>query len=75
MNWLIKLGVKKMLDKLDGKKTHIVMIALVLTGILDAVDKYCGGSLQICQNVNIPSWIYPIYGVLGSWARSVAKAK
>lgn len=78
MNWivqkLIERRVKKMLDKLEGKKTYVVMGVTILLSALDAYNEYCGGA-GTCKAFNVPSWVFSVLASLGIYTRSVAKSK
>jgi len=76
-NWIIQKVIEreanKMLEKMDGKKTYLVMAAVVIFGAIDAWNEHCG--FAGCKLIEVPKWIYPILGTLGVYTRSVAKPK
>lgn len=77
-NWLIKtIAIKKgneMLDKLEGKKTYIILGVTALLGALDAYNGYCVSSVA-CKAFDVPPVVYTVLAGLGVYTRSVAKPK
>lgn len=64
---------KKMLDKLEGKKTYVVMAAAIILSAIDGYNSYCNGAG--CHAFDVPSWAYAVLASLGIYTRSVAKPK
>ena len=75
-NWIIQQVIereaKKMGDKLQGKKTFIVMGVVILLGAIDAYNAHCVQTLT-CTAYAVPGWVYSVLGAAGIWTRSVAK--
>lgn len=64
----------KMLEKLEGKKTYIVLAVTAILGGLDAYNAQCVASAA-CQAFDIPAYVYPILSGLGIYTRAIAKPK
>ena len=62
----------KMLDKLEGKKTYIVLGVAAILGALDAYNAQCVAG-ALCKAVEIPPVVYSILAGLGIYTRSLAK--
>lgn len=77
-NWLIeKIAIKegkKMLDKLEGKKTYIVLGVTALLGALDAYNGHCLATAA-CKAFDVPPIVYTILAGLGVYTRAIAKPK
>lgn len=65
---------KKMLDKLEGKKTHIILGVTVLLGALDSYNGHCVATAA-CKAFDVPPYIYSILAGLGIYTRAIAKPK
>lgn len=76
--WLIeKVAIKegnKMLDKLEGKKTYIVLGVTALLGALDAYNGHCVAT-ALCKSFDVPPVVYTILAGLGVYTRAIAKPK
>ena len=74
-NWVIQKAVeregKKMLDKLEGKKTYVVMAATIALAAIDGYNEYCSGAG--CKSFDVPSWAFAVMASLGVYTRSAAK--
>jgi len=62
-----------MLSFLEGKKTYLVMICVIVFGALDAWNGYC--ATEACKVIEIPAYVFSILGALGIYTRIVAKTK
>ena len=65
---------------LDGKKTYLTMLVVIVLAGIDAFNGYCGGLTEnapaICGSAfQVPEFVYAILGALGIYTRSVAKPK
>lgn len=65
---------KKMLDKLEGKKTYAIMGVTILLAALDGYNEYCNGA-GACKAFDVPTWAYAVLASLGIYSRSVVKPK
>ena len=60
-----------MMKFLEGKKTYLVMAAVVIFGGIDAWNQHC--MLNSCLIINVPAWVFSLLGVLGIYTRAVVK--
>ena len=75
---LLKLAIGgKTMDWLNGKKTYLTMIVIIVLGVIDAWNGYCGleNTVPFCFNINIPEVVYIVLAALGIYTRSVVKPK
>ena len=70
-------AVKPWYDKLEGKKTYIVLVVTLLLGGLETWNALCGETIQAkwCVDFIVPPYVYAILAALGIYTRSVAKPK
>lgn len=78
-DWIIEkvaVGIlKKWYDKLEGKKTYIILGVAVVLGALETWNGLCGETIQAkwCVDIIVPPYVYAILASLGIYTRSVAK--
>lgn len=80
-DWIIQNVVvsqlKPLWDKLEGKKTYIIMGVAILFAVIDTWNGLCGETIKAvwCKDLNIPPYVFGILAALGIYTRSVAKPK
>lgn len=80
-NWIVEKFVvgflKPIIDKLDGKKTYIILGVAIILGAFETWNSLCGETIQAawCVDIIIPPYVYAILASLGIYTRSVAKPK
>jgi len=80
-DWFIeKLGIaylKPLYEKLEGKKTYIIMAVAILFAGIDTWNALCGEQIVTswCNDINIPPYVFGILAALGIYTRAVAKPK
>lgn len=69
--------VKKWYDKLEGKKTYIVLGVTLILGALETWNSLCGEKIQAkwCVDFIVPPIVYAILAALGIYTRSQVKPK
>lgn len=69
--------IKPIYDKLEGKKTYVVLGVAVILGIVETWNSLCGETIQDkwCVDFIIPPVVYAILAALGIYTRAVAKPK
>ena len=76
-NWIIEkivVGqIKPWYDKLEGKKTYVVMTVGILMAVVDVWNGLCGESISWCKDIFIPTWVFGVLFALGIYTRRVAK--
>lgn len=63
-----------MLEKLEGKKTYIILGVAAILGAIDAYNSTCVSS-ALCKAFEVPPIVYSVLAGLGIYTRSVAKLK
>lgn len=71
---LIIKEIKKMFDKLDGKKRIISLVAVAVLGAIESYNGHCSATLA-CTAVAIPGWAYSVLASIGITSHLVAKKK
>jgi len=78
-DWIVeKVGVsflKPLWDKLEGKKTYIIMGITVIFAGIDTWNAHCGVPTNLCKELNVPVYVYGILATLGIYTRAVVKPK
>lgn len=76
-DWVIEKVVvntlKKWYDKLEGKKTYIIMAVGIIMAGIDVWNGLCGEQFTWCNDIVIPPWIFMVLFSLGIYTRKVAK--
>ena len=76
-DWIIQkivVGqIKPWYDKLEGKKTYVIMTVGVLMAAIDVWNGFCGESFAWCKDVLVPAWVFGVLFALGIYTRKVAK--
>lgn len=69
--------IKPWYDKLEGKKTYIILGVTILLGTLETWNALCGETItaQWCVDFIVPPYVYAILAALGIYTRKVAKLK
>jgi hypothetical protein len=69
--------LKPWYDKLEGKKTYIILGVSLALGLLETWNALCGETIQAkwCVDLIVPPWIYAALAALGIYTRKVAKLK
>ena len=57
---IVEKEAKKMLDKLNGKKTYITMAVIIGMGALVAYNTHCGEATNMCKAFEIPPWAFSL---------------
>lgn len=63
-----------MLEKLEGKKTYIVLAVTAILGALDAYNAHCVATLA-CKAFDVPPVAYSLLAGLGIYTRAISKPK
>lgn len=74
-SWLVVKVLKGWYDKLDGKKTYIIMAVGILMAGIDVWNSLCGEQFTWCKDLVIPPWVFAVLFSLGIYTRSQAKPK
>ena len=78
-SWFIQKAIeregKKMLEKLEGKRTFITLGIAVLLGAIETYNLYCGIPSNMCKVFDIPPFIYSFLAGIGIYTRAIAKPK
>jgi len=77
MEKIVVAKIKPLYDKLEGKKTYVVLGVAILFACIDTWNGICGEIIQAswCRDLNVPPYIFGILAALGIYTRSVAKPK
>jgi hypothetical protein len=74
---IVVAKIKPLYDKLEGKKTYIVLGVTLILGALETWNALCGETIQAqwCIDFIVPPIVYAILAALGIYTRSQAKSK
>jgi hypothetical protein len=78
-DWIIEKVVvgklKPIIDKLQGKKTYLILGVALILGALETWNALCGETInaQWCVDFIVPPYVYSILAALGIYTRSIAK--
>jgi len=63
-----------MLKMLKGKRTYVTMVVILVLGLIDSWNKYCGGEgvIEQCKIIEIPGGVFAILSALGIYTRKLA---
>lgn len=81
MDWIkekvIVSAIKPWYDKLEGKKTYIILGVSIALGALETWNALCGETIQAkwCVDFIVPPYIYAVLAALGIYTRKAAKLK
>ena len=69
--------IKPIYDKLEGKKTYVIMTVGIIMSAIDVWNNLCGEQIiaNWCVDVKIPTIVFTILFALGIYTRSAAKPK
>ena len=78
-DWLTEKVVisflKPLYDKLEGKKTYIVLGVAMVLGLVETWNALCGETVQAkwCIDFVVPPVVYAVLAALGIYTRSQSK--
>lgn len=74
---IVVAKIKPLYDKLEGKKTYIVLGVALILGCVETWNALCGETIQAkwCVDFIVPPVVYAILAALGIYTRAVAKTK
>lgn len=64
----------KMLEKLKGYRTYLVLCVAVILGAIDSYNGYCVSNALTCKAFEVPSIVYSVLAGLGLYTRSLANS-
>ena len=65
-----------MLKFLEGKKTYLVMVVMIVLSAVNGFSDYCGDLTEApsyCFTGGVPEWIYTVLATLGIYTRKIVK--
>lgn len=80
-NWIMEKVIvaklKPLYDKLEGKKTYVIMTVAIILALIDQWNGVCGEVIKAswCKDLYVPPFVFAVLAALGIYTRAVAKPK